>query len=52
LITPGDREGVPPIPPAPPDSAGATLRPRWLWIAFALVALAIPVIGLALERSR
>jgi hypothetical protein len=38
----------------PPDAARApavTLRPRWLWIIFALVTIAIPLLGLLLERN-
>jgi hypothetical protein len=27
------------------------LRPRWLWIAFAVIALGIPLVGLWLEHS-
>jgi hypothetical protein len=34
-------------PPAQP-----ALKPRWLWIAFAVIVLAIPVIGLFCENMR
>jgi hypothetical protein len=33
--------------PGPPS-----LRPRWLWICFAIVVLAIPAIGFWLEAKR
>ena len=33
--------------PGPPS-----LRPRWLWICFAIVVLAIPAIGFWLEANR
>jgi len=26
------------------------LRPRWLWITFALIAIAVPAVGFWLER--
>jgi len=35
---------------AKPDDVN--LRPRWMWIAFAVIALAIPVVGFLLERTR
>ncbi len=28
------------------------LRPRWLWVAFAILAILIPLIGFWLERRR
>lgn len=30
----------------------ASLRPRWLWALFAVIALMIPVIGLICERAK
>jgi hypothetical protein len=42
----------PPEPPSTPrhDHAATALRPRWLWALFAIVALAIPLVGLWLDR--
>jgi hypothetical protein len=37
-------------PPSPPEGAFLSLRPRWLWIAFVVIALAVPLVGLLLER--
>jgi hypothetical protein len=33
------------------EPPGITLQPRWLWVLFALVALAIPAVGFWLERT-
>ncbi|MEP7122048.1 MAG: hypothetical protein ABJE95_14105 [Byssovorax sp.] len=38
--------------PPPPDEGFTALRPRWLWVAFAVVALIVPLIGFWLERFR
>ncbi len=46
------RSGVDATPPDPLEARGAALRPRWLWIAFALIALAVPILGLLLEGLR
>jgi hypothetical protein len=41
-------QGTPSGEPGP----SVELRPRWVWILFALVALAIPLIGFLIERGR
>ncbi|APR78118.1 Hypothetical protein A7982_03465 [Minicystis rosea] len=33
-------------------SSEPALTPRWLWIAFATIALAIPILGLCCETMR
>ncbi len=40
--------------PDPPGAAPAKveLRPRWLWIAFTVLAIAVPLLGLVLEWKR
>jgi hypothetical protein len=41
-----------PDEPSEKKATDVSLRPRWMWIAFTLLALAIPLVGLWLERNR
>jgi hypothetical protein len=49
--------GAPPSSPlahrkaaSAPEPVSATLKPYWLWILFAVIALSIPLIGFWFER--
>ena len=37
---------------APPSAREVALRPAWVWLLFAVFALAVPLIGFWLERAR
>ncbi len=50
LITVAGAQSRPSQPPLSDDDDG--LRPRWLWITFTVVALAVPVLALLVERLR
>src|SRR5690606_30277075 len=43
--------GPPSSPPAAESTPDVTLSPRWVWITFILVAVAIPFAGLAYESA-
>jgi hypothetical protein len=48
---PSDQTPLGAPPSNGPKTPDVALRPRWLWIIFAVVAIAIPLLGLLLERN-